>query len=149
LDDGLFTASEVAALKLDADWVVMSACNTAGSDTNDAEALSGLARAFFYAGARALLASHWLVNSFAATLLTSRTFAELRKVPRHAEPHRRQKGAVDRASLGLGTVRRSRRGRSRAVERVGTLAGKTRVHSTDPETLALIATRDVGGPLDV
>jgi CHAT domain-containing protein len=77
-DDGLLTASEVAGLKLDADWVVMSACNTAGGDEQGAEALSGLARAFFYAGARALMVSHWAVDSYAATMLTSRTFAELR-----------------------------------------------------------------------
>ncbi len=79
LDDGLLTASEVGALKLDADWVVMSACNTAAGDAPEAEALSGLARAFFYAGARALLVSHWPVYSFAATTLTSRTFDELRR----------------------------------------------------------------------
>jgi CHAT domain-containing protein len=54
-DDGFLTASEIATLKLDADWVILSACNTAGEGT---EALSGLARAFFYAGARALLVSH-------------------------------------------------------------------------------------------
>src|SRR4029078_7888962 len=48
-DDGLLTASEVANLKLNADWVVMSACNTAAGGASDAEALSGLARAFFYA----------------------------------------------------------------------------------------------------
>ncbi len=78
-DDGLLTASEIAGLKLDADWVVMSACNTAGGDKPGAEPLSGLAKAFFYAGARALLVSHWPVDSNAATLLTSRTFAELRR----------------------------------------------------------------------
>src|SRR5262249_51179223 len=50
-DDGLLTASEVAALKLDADWVVLSACNTAAGSGEGAEALSGLARAFFYAAA--------------------------------------------------------------------------------------------------
>jgi CHAT domain len=55
----LLTASEVAQLKLNADWVVLSACNTAAGDKPGAEALSGLARAFFYAGARALLVSHW------------------------------------------------------------------------------------------
>ena len=49
-------ASEITTLKLDADWVVMSACNTAGSDKPGAEPLSGLASAFFYAGARAMLA---------------------------------------------------------------------------------------------
>lgn len=90
-DDGLLTASEIAGLKLDADWVVMSACNTAGGGTQDGEALSGLARAFFYAGARALLVSHWHVNSVAATLLTSRTFAEIRANPKlgRAEAFRR------------------------------------------------------------
>ena len=60
-DDGLLTASEVTLLKLNADWVIMSACNTGGGDKSG-EALSGLARAFFYAGARALLASHWYVD---------------------------------------------------------------------------------------
>jgi CHAT domain-containing protein len=75
LDDGLLTASEVAQLKLNADWVVLSACNTAAADKPGAEALSGLARAFFYAGARALLVSHWSVDSEAATRLTTSTFA--------------------------------------------------------------------------
>jgi CHAT domain-containing protein len=74
LDDGLLTASEVAQLKLNADWVVLSACNTAAGDKPGAEALSGLARAFFYAGARALLVSHWSVDSAAATRLTTSTF---------------------------------------------------------------------------
>src|SRR5437899_9420949 len=60
-DDGLLTASEVAQLKLNADWVVLSACNTIAGDKPGAEALSGLARSFFYAGARALLVSHWAV----------------------------------------------------------------------------------------
>jgi CHAT domain-containing protein len=76
-DDGLLTASEVAQLNLDADWIVLSACNTAAGDKGDAEALSGLARAFFYAKARTLLVSHWYVNSNAAVKLTTRAFAEL------------------------------------------------------------------------
>jgi CHAT domain-containing protein len=78
LDDGLLTASEVAQLKLNADWVVLSACNTAAADKPGAEALSGLARAFFYAGARALLVSHWSVDSEAATRLTTSTFAVMK-----------------------------------------------------------------------
>ncbi len=90
-DDGLLTASEITTLKLDADWVVMSACNTAAGGASGAEALSGLAKAFFYAGARALLVSHWPVNSYAATMLTSTTFAELKRDPRigRAEAFRR------------------------------------------------------------
>jgi CHAT domain-containing protein/Tfp pilus assembly protein PilF len=80
-DDGLLTASEVAQLKLNADWVVLSACNTAAGDRPGAEALSGLARSFFYAGARALLVSHWTVDSNAAARLTTSTFAILKDNP--------------------------------------------------------------------
>jgi CHAT domain-containing protein len=71
-DTGYLSASDITQLKLDADWVILSACNTAAGGANDAEALSGLARAFFYAGARALLVSHWSVNSVATVrLITS------------------------------------------------------------------------------
>jgi CHAT domain-containing protein/tetratricopeptide (TPR) repeat protein len=82
LDDGLLTASEVAMLKLDADWVVLSACNTAGGGENGAEALSGLARAFFYAGARALLVSHWAVDSQATVKLVTAAFQAMARDPR-------------------------------------------------------------------
>jgi CHAT domain-containing protein/tetratricopeptide (TPR) repeat protein len=82
-DDGLLTASEITQLRLNADWVVLSACNTAAGDKDKlgAEALSGLARAFFYAGARALLVSHWAVNSEATVKLITRAFEELRSNP--------------------------------------------------------------------
>jgi tetratricopeptide (TPR) repeat protein/CHAT domain-containing protein len=81
-DDGLLTASEVAQLKLNADWVVLSACNTIAGEKPGAEALSGLARAFFYAGARALLVSHWSVASEAATRLTISTFEFIKNNPK-------------------------------------------------------------------
>jgi tetratricopeptide (TPR) repeat protein/CHAT domain-containing protein len=72
-DDGYLAASEVAALKLDAEWVILSACNTAAAGASGREALSGLARAFLYAGARALLVSHWAVDSDATVALISRS----------------------------------------------------------------------------
>ncbi len=81
LDNGLLTASDVAQLKLNADWVVLSACNTIAGDRPGAEALSGLARAFFYAGARALLVTHWSVASDSATRLTTATFDNLKADP--------------------------------------------------------------------
>lgn len=81
IDDGLLTASEVASLKLDADWVVLSACNTASGDDVGAEALSGLARAFFYAGARSLLVSHWAVDSDATVKLITAAFDAMAKEP--------------------------------------------------------------------
>ena len=80
-DDGLLTASEIAQLKLNADWVVLSACNTIAGDKPGAEALSGLARAFMYAGARSLLVSHWAVDSKAAKRLTTATFDILSAEP--------------------------------------------------------------------
>ena len=82
-DDGLLTASEVARLKLDADWVVLSACNTAAGGGGDErlDMLSGLARSFFYAGARALMVSHWAVDSDATVKLVTGTFGHLRTNP--------------------------------------------------------------------
>ncbi len=90
-EDALLTASEVATLQLNADWAVLSACNTAAGDKAGADALSGLARAFFFAGARALLVSHWAVDSEAAVSLTTRTFGFLAKAPqmRRAEAFQR------------------------------------------------------------
>jgi len=90
-DDGLLTASDVAQLKLNADWVVLSACNTAAGDKPGAQPLSGLASAFFYARARALLASHWYVNSHAAAQITTAAFKALEKEPSigYAEAFRR------------------------------------------------------------
>jgi CHAT domain-containing protein len=87
MDDGLLTASEVAQLKLNADWVVLSACNTAAADKPGAEALSGLARAFFYAGSRSLLVSHWEVETTSTVALMTATFAALAADPglSHAE----------------------------------------------------------------
>lgn len=80
-DDGLLTASEVASLKLDADWVILSACNTAAGSSLEAETMSGLARAFFYAGARSLMVSHWPVQSQAAVRLTTTAMRTLRAYP--------------------------------------------------------------------
>jgi CHAT domain-containing protein len=76
-DDGYLSASEIAALKLDADWVILSACNTAAGGVEGAEALSGLARAFFYAGARALLVSHWAVYSDATVKLITEAVSRM------------------------------------------------------------------------
>jgi CHAT domain-containing protein/tetratricopeptide (TPR) repeat protein len=101
-DDGFLSASEVTGLKLDADWVVLSACNTAASSTPEAEALSGLARSFIYAGARALLVSHWAVESVATAKLVTETLAASRR--RSVE----RAEALRRAMVGM---IRSREGR--------------------------------------
>jgi CHAT domain-containing protein len=78
----LLTASEVAAMDLDADLVILSACNSGGpGGTTAGESLSGLARSFFYAGARALLVTHWSVNDQTAAFLVSDTLRRLRAKP--------------------------------------------------------------------
>ena len=78
MDDGFLTASEAAQLRLSADFVVLSACNTAASDGSPgSQGLSGLARAFFYAGARSVLVSHWEVSDVATAELIQATFANL------------------------------------------------------------------------
>ncbi len=71
---GLLTLEDILGLKLDADWVVLSACNTAGGDGEGADALSGLGRGFFYAGSRALLVTHWPVESVSAKTLVTGVF---------------------------------------------------------------------------
>ena len=80
-DDGLLTLAEVLKLKMNADWVVLSACNTGAADGEGAEAVSGLGRAFFYAGARALLATMWSVETTSAAALTTSLFARMAKDP--------------------------------------------------------------------
>lgn len=71
---GLLTLEEILGLKLDADWVVLSACNTAAGDGSGADAVSGLGRGFFYAGTRALLVTHWPVESASARILVTGLF---------------------------------------------------------------------------
>lgn len=71
-EESYLSASEAATLDINADWVLLSACNTAGSDGRpDAEGLSGLARAFLFAGARSVLVSYWPVRDDAAMMLTT------------------------------------------------------------------------------
>ncbi|MDP3656739.1 MAG: CHAT domain-containing protein [Brevundimonas sp.] len=77
-DDGYLSASEAAQLRLNAEFVVLSACNTAASNGRPGgEGLSGLARAFFYAGARSVMVSHWEVSDAATTTLITSAFADL------------------------------------------------------------------------
>ena len=74
-DDGLLTMGEILGLRLDADWIVLSACNTGSADGAGAEAISGLGKAFFYAGARALLVTNWPVETTSARQLTTAVFS--------------------------------------------------------------------------
>lgn len=74
LGDGLLKLDDVLKLSMDADLVVLSACNTAAADGSGSEAVSGLGRGFFYAGARAVLATHWPVETVSARQLVTHLF---------------------------------------------------------------------------
>jgi CHAT domain-containing protein len=94
--DGLLTMEEILALKLDADWVVLSACNTAAGAGAGAEAASGLGSAFFYAGTRALLVTNWSVHSASARELISDLFRR-----QSADPALSRGEALRRAMMAL------------------------------------------------
>jgi len=72
-NDGVLKVSEILNLKMDVDWVILSACNTAAGGNETAPGLTGLASAFLYAGADSLLVSHWPVRDDAAAFLTVNT----------------------------------------------------------------------------
>jgi CHAT domain-containing protein len=94
--DGLLTMEEILALKLDADWVVLSACNTGAGAGTGAEAASGLGRAFFYAGTRAILVTNWPVDSRSARQLTTDLFAR-----QAANPALTRREALRQAMMSL------------------------------------------------
>ncbi len=95
-DDGFLTASEAATLEIDADWLLLSACNTAASDGDpDSGGYSGLARAFLFAGARSILVSHWPVRDDAAPALTVSAIKWLRENPSESPARALQQAMVE------------------------------------------------------
>ncbi|MCW5747172.1 MAG: CHAT domain-containing protein [Alphaproteobacteria bacterium] len=105
--EALLTAADIAALRLDADLVVLSACNTAGPDGRSAgEAFSGLARSFFTAGTRGVLASHWSVADESTTLMMINLLAETGKGTAPSQALRNvQVGMIDGAGSGGDPIR--------------------------------------------
>ena len=88
-NDGLLLASEVAELTLDADIVLLSACNTASSfGESNSQGLSGLADSFFEAGAKSILASYWSVISNSAVDITTRMFDKSNTGKSYSHKHR-------------------------------------------------------------
>lgn len=69
----LLQLDDVVGLRMNADWVLLSACNTASADRAGGDSISGLARGFFFAGARSLLVTHWEVESESAAAITTKT----------------------------------------------------------------------------
>jgi CHAT domain-containing protein len=93
--DALLDTADVTNLKLDANLVVLSACNTGGGAAGG-EALSGLARSFFYAGARALMVTQWSVNDQVSAYLVADTLSRV-----HAGVDGGAAGSLRAAQLAL------------------------------------------------
>jgi CHAT domain-containing protein len=93
---GLLTMEDILTLKLNADWVILSACNTGAGAGEGAEAASGMGRAFFYAGARTLLVTNWSVHSQSARELIADVFRQ-----QGSDPKLSRTEALRRAMMGL------------------------------------------------
>ncbi len=77
--DGFLRLHDIYSLKLPADLVVLSACNTALGKPVRGEGLVGMLRGFMYAGAKRVLASYWKVDDEATAELMRRFYLELLK----------------------------------------------------------------------
>lgn len=101
--DGLLTLGEILALKLNADWIILSACNTGAADGEGSEAVSGLGRGFFFAGARALLVSNWPVETVSARLLTTGVFRHQAEAPKLSRAEALRRSMIDVLDRGAAT----------------------------------------------
>jgi len=81
-NDGLLEMGEILGLDLNADLVVLSACNTAsgGGKKDLGEGFAGLTRSFMYAGSRSLLVTQWSVESSSAKTLVKKTFKQVKNL---------------------------------------------------------------------
>ena len=98
----MLTMEEILNLKLNADWVVLSACNTAAAGGQSSESLSGLGRAFFYAGAKALLVTNWAVETESARMLTTETFRRQAAAPALSRAQALQQASLHVMKLSQG-----------------------------------------------
>ena len=96
----LLELDDVLMLRLRAQWVLLSACNTAAAASSDGQgaeqAMSGLVRGFFFAGARSVLATHWAVESESAAALSTAVFTQA-PAPRAEQLRRAQLKLADGA----------------------------------------------------
>ncbi|MBI1914995.1 MAG: tetratricopeptide repeat protein [Planctomycetes bacterium] len=79
VNDGFLSFVEVTHLKLNADLVVLSACQTGRGDLRPGEGVVGLSRSFLYAGSRGVVCSLWQVDDERTARLMQALYAELQK----------------------------------------------------------------------
>jgi CHAT domain-containing protein len=91
----LLQLDDVVGLRMNADWVLLSACNTASADRAGGDSMSGLARGFFFAGARSLLVTHWEVESESAAAITTKTMGRYASNTRLTRAQALQETAIE------------------------------------------------------
>jgi CHAT domain-containing protein len=81
-DDVFLTPDDVLKLKLDADIVILNACNSGISDVANAPGLTGLAQSFLAAGSDAVMVTHWPIDSITTVQITKEMFDIIKKNPK-------------------------------------------------------------------
>ncbi len=79
-NDGVLSVDEIYGLRLAADLVALSACDTGLGQGSPGDDLVGFVRGFFYSGARSLLASYWSVDDAATADLMRAFYANLKRM---------------------------------------------------------------------
>ncbi len=100
--DGMLSATEILDMKLDATLVVLAACDTARAAEGaegvaavfDGAQLDGLVRSFVYAGARSVLATHWVADDAAADAVVRKFFVDAAGAPMHEALRGAQKALI-------------------------------------------------------
>lgn len=101
IEEGLLQFSDILELKLNADLVVLSACETGLGRLRDGEGVIGLTRAFLYAGASSAVVSLWKVEDQSTSLLMERFYQNLKQGLSKAEALRQAKMDIMRSSVDL------------------------------------------------
>jgi CHAT domain-containing protein/tetratricopeptide (TPR) repeat protein len=91
-DDGLLEPREILGLRLNADLVVLSACETAVGHLQGEEGIANLSRTFLAAGARSVISTLWKIDDTYSLFLMKRFYIHLRE------------GKTEAAALGLSQI---------------------------------------------
>jgi CHAT domain-containing protein/predicted negative regulator of RcsB-dependent stress response len=133
-DDGpisLLTMDEIMKLRLTAEMVVLSACQTGRGEVVPGEGVMGLTRAFLYAGAQSVVASLWNVADEATAVFMSRFYNYLLNEGMD-KAHALQKVRMDFISGSASSEVLSRRG----VGGIGKLAGSPDLKASSPASIS-------------
>jgi len=81
-NDGLLTVTELFSIKLNANLVTLSACETGLSQNKTGDELIGLQRGLMFAGTRSIISSLWKVDDEATSYLMSSLYKNLKQMPK-------------------------------------------------------------------